>query len=115
MAESVIHWFSQPNNKNFVERLVEAGINTKNDETKSLAPMPLAGKIFVLTGTLGEFTRQQAQQAIEDRGGKVTSSVSKKTDYVVAGENPGSKFNKAEKLGVIILDEMSFKTLLQNQ
>lgn len=115
MAESVIHWFSQPNNKNFVNRLVEAGINTKNDETKSLAPMPLTGKTFILTGTLSEFTRQQAQQAIEDLGGKVTSSVSKKTDYVVAGDNPGSKYNKAEKLGVLILDEVAFKILLQKQ
>lgn len=115
IADSIIQWLSQPGNRNFVNRLVQAGINTKNDEIKDIMSMPLNGKTFVLTGTLAGFTRQQAQQAIEALGGKVTGSVSKKTDYLVAGENPGSKYNKAEKLGVQILDETAFKELLKQQ
>jgi len=72
----------------------------------------LIGKIFVLTGGLAGFTREQAAEAITARGGKVTSSVSKKTDYVVAGADPGSKLAKAQELGVTVLDEAGFVALL---
>ena len=71
-----------------------------------------AGKTFVLTGSLEEFTRTEAANLIKERGGKVSSSVSKKTDFVLVGEDPGSKYDKAQKLGVAILDEKSFKAML---
>lgn len=74
----------------------------------------LAGKTFVLTGTLQQFKREQAKALIEELGGKVASSVSKKTSYVVVGENPGSKYEKALQLGVEILDEEQFKNLIES-
>ncbi len=76
------------------------------------APGPLSGKTFVLTGTLGTMSREAATEAIQSRGGKVTGSVSKKTDYVVAGADPGSKLAKAESLGISVLDEAAFRNLL---
>jgi DNA ligase (NAD+) len=76
------------------------------------APGPLSGKTFVLTGTLPTMSREEATEAIQSRGGKVTGSVSKKTNYVVAGADPGSKLAKAETLGVLILDEASLKQVL---
>ena len=78
---------------------------SKLDET-------LAGKLFVLTGTLAAYNRDEARAAIEARGGRVTSSVSKKTDYVVAGEEAGSKLDKAKELGVSVIDEAAFKEML---
>ncbi|MEG6616138.1 NAD-dependent DNA ligase LigA [Peptococcaceae bacterium 1198_IL3148] len=113
MAQSIVNWFSQQTNQNLIKRLIQAGINTLGEETTILDNQPLTGKTFVLTGTLVSFSRQQAQAAIERLGGKVTSSVSKKTDYVVVGENPGSKQEKAQKLGVSILAEEDFKKLLK--
>ncbi len=78
----------------------------------SAGPGPLTGKTFVLTGTLEGFTRGQATAEITARGGKVTGSVSKKTDYVIAGADPGSKLTKAQELGVPVLDENAFSALL---
>lgn len=75
----------------------------------------LAGKQFVLTGTLKDFTRTQAKEIINELGGRVTGSVSKKTDYVVAGEDPGSKYQKAQKLGVTIINEEEFKKILTSE
>jgi DNA ligase (NAD+) len=72
----------------------------------------LAGKQFVLTGTLNDFTRTQAKEIISELGGRVTGSVSKKTDYVVTGEDPGSKYQKAQKLGVPIINEEEFKKII---
>jgi DNA ligase (NAD+) len=80
--------------------------------TTTSAPGPLSGKTFVLTGTLPDMSREDATEAIQSRGGKVTGSVSKKTNYVVAGADPGSKLAKAETLGVSILDEAGLKQLL---
>lgn len=77
--------------------------------------MPLSGKTVVLTGTLATMTRQEAEEAIARLGGKVTGSVSKKTDLVIAGEKAGSKLEKAEKLGVSVMDEAGFRELLESQ
>lgn len=111
IAESVITFFAQEQNRRIVEKLKAAGVNTTASGAAG-GPRPLAGKTFVLTGTLREFTRQEARELIEKLGGKVTSSVSKKTDFVVAGENPGSKLDRARELGIPVLDETSFKKLV---
>jgi DNA ligase (NAD+) len=94
-----------------LDRLAEGGLRPEPPPAKKQGH--LTGKVFVVTGTLADFSRNEAQAAIEDRGGKVVNSVSKKTDYVVVGENPGaSKFNKAMDLKTPILDEPAFKKLL---
>jgi DNA ligase (NAD+) len=99
-----------------VEKLREKGLRLEQDESERRASGgPLEGKTFVLTGTLPELTREEAGALIKGAGGKVVSSVSKKTDYVVAGENPGSKLAKAEKYGTEILDEAELLSLLDSQ
>jgi len=85
----------------------EEEIGRKKKETQILA-----GKQFVLTGTLKDFTRAQAKEIISELGGRVTGSISKKTDYVVAGEDPGSKYRKAQELGVTIINEEEFKKII---
>ncbi|SHF09074.1 DNA ligase (NAD+) [Desulforamulus putei DSM 12395] len=116
IAESVVDYFSRPDNRRLVERLARAGVNMQENKGQpDPANQPLAGKTFVVTGTLGAFSRQEAQEAIEKLGGKVSSSVSKKTDYVVVGENPGSKYDKARQLGIPILKEEEFIALLNNR
>jgi DNA ligase (NAD+) len=89
-----------------------AGISWSEGEASALANSPIVGKTFVLTGTLPTLTRDEAKDMIEALGGKVAGSVSKKTDYLVAGTEAGSKLEKAEALGVSILDEMQFRNLL---
>ena len=101
-----------PGNSELCRRLEAAGVRTKTEKSREPADEALAGKIFVLTGTLGEFTRDEARAAIENRGGRVASSVSKKTDFVVAGEEAGSKLDKATELGVAVIDEAAFKKML---
>ncbi|MEW6572015.1 MAG: NAD-dependent DNA ligase LigA [Bacillota bacterium] len=112
MAASIRAFFAEPQNLAVVRQLVEAGVNTESFEARTASGL-LAGKVFVLTGALKDFTRDQAAAVIEKLGGRVSSSVSRRTDYVVAGENPGSKFDKARELGVTILDEEGFKRLLE--
>ncbi len=85
------------------------GLKIKNEEIKR---QKLQGKVFVLTGSLTDFSRQEAKEKIKKLGGRVSGSVSEKIDYVVAGDNPGSKFNQAQKLNVPILDEKDFKKML---
>ncbi len=111
VAESIHQFFQERQNRALVERLRQAGLRFEETGRRK-AGGPLAGKTFVLTGVLQKYTREQAQQRIEESGGKVTSSVSKKTDYVVAGADPGSKLEKARALGVKILDERAFERLL---
>jgi DNA ligase (NAD+) len=95
------------------KRLEAAGVRTKIDRTTEGAlDERFAGKQFVLTGTLSNYTRDEAKALIEGRGGRVTSSVSKKTDYVIAGDEAGSKLDKATTLGVTVLDEAAFKGML---
>ncbi len=116
IAKSVVDYFSRPENRRLVERLADAGVNLQEEQGQpDPTGQPLAGKTFVVTGTLEAFSRQAAQEAIEKLGGKVACSVSKKTDYVVVGENPGSKYDKARQLGIPILKEEEFIALLDNQ
>jgi len=113
VAESVHDWFDDEGNRALCDRLRAAGVRTEAERRSSAqADERLAGKQFVLTGTLASFTRDEARALIEARGGRVNSSVSKKTDYVVAGEAAGSKLDKAESLGVAIIDETAFKEML---
>jgi DNA ligase (NAD+) len=112
VAQSVRDWFDDEGNRALCERLQAAGVQTKIEKTRHSTDDTLAGKTFVLTGTLADFTRDEARAAIEARGGRVSSSVSKKTDFVVAGEEAGSKLDKATDLGVAVLDEEAFKKML---
>jgi len=113
VAESVRDWFDDEGNRALCDRLRAAGVKTEAArKTSGKIDERFAGKQFVLTGTLSTFTRDEARALIEARGGRVNSSVSKKTDYVVAGEAAGSKLDKAQSLGVAILDEDTFKTMI---
>jgi DNA ligase (NAD+) len=112
VAESVRDWFDDEGNIELCKRLEAAGVRTKMEKTSGSTDETFAGKLFVLTGTLAAYNRDEARAAIENRGGRVTSSVSKKTDYVVAGEEAGSKLEKATELGVKVIDEATFKEML---
>ncbi len=112
VARSVALFFAQEPNRDMLRRLRRAGLLTTAPKRIREAAGPLTGKTFVLTGTLQGLTRDQASDAIAAAGGKVTGSVSKKTDYVVAGDDPGSKFVKAQSLGIAILDEDGLQKLL---
>jgi DNA ligase (NAD+) len=112
VAESVRDWFDDEGNIELCRRLEAAGVRTRMEKSSGTADDTLAGKLFVLTGTLAAYTRDEAWAAIETRGGRVTSSVSKKTDFVVAGEEAGSKLDKAKELGVTVIDEAAFKKML---
>jgi DNA ligase (NAD+) len=112
VATSVQLFFAQPANRRTVERLQEAGLVLSAPLRPVAAQGPLAGKTFVLTGTLPSLSREQATELIETAGGKVTASVSSRTSYVVAGEAPGSKLEKAQKLQIPVLDEPKLLNLL---
>jgi DNA ligase (NAD+) len=114
VAQSVRAWFDDPGNVELCRRLEAAGVTTKMEQRNEPTDNTYAGKLFVLTGTLSGYTRDEARAAIEARGGRVTSSVSKKTDYVVAGEEAGSKLDKATELGVTVIDEAAFRDLLSS-
>jgi DNA ligase (NAD+) len=114
VAESVRDWFDDEGNRALCDRLRAAGVKTEAERKGGgKVDERFAGKQFVLTGTLTGFTRDEARALIEARGGRVNSSVSKKTDYVVAGEAAGSKLDKAESLGVTVIDEDQFKEMLE--
>ena len=114
IAESVVNFFQNDQNRTVIEKLRQAGLNMKLPElpvgTDSQA---LNGKIFVITGTLANYTRDEAASRIASSGGRVTASVSKKTNYVVAGESAGSKLDKAQALGIQVLDETAFEQLFE--
>ena len=112
VAISVFEWFQNPFHIDLVNRLKAAGVKTESDGGEIIDDARFSGKIFVLTGTLEQFTRDEASKLIEQRGGRVSSSVSKKTDYVVAGSDAGSKLTKAEGLGVTVLSELEFQNML---
>jgi DNA ligase (NAD+) len=109
IAESIAEFFSIPANRKLIDRLRAAGLALKGE--KKERGTKLAGKTFVLTGTLEKYTRDEARKMIEDAGGKVTGSVSKKTDYVVAGSDAGSKLDRAKELGVAVIDEKEMESL----
>ncbi|MGB9150450.1 MAG: helix-hairpin-helix domain-containing protein, partial [Burkholderiales bacterium] len=112
VAESIARFFSEPHNVEAVQQLRAAGVSWKESDSARSASGELAGKTFVLTGTLPSLSRDAAKELIESRGGKVSGSVSKKTDYVVAGEEAGSKLEKAQELGVKILNEHELMQLI---
>jgi len=111
MAESVYRYFHDPRHRAVVDDLLAAGVKPQSPAPKKAAGK-LQGKTIVVTGGLKNFSRQQVEQAIRDAGGKVSSSVSKKTDFVLAGEDPGSKLDKARSLGVEVIDEPQFVKML---
>jgi DNA ligase (NAD+) len=112
VAAAVREYLDQPQNAALIRALAGAGLKMDGPVRKAAAPGPLSGKTFVLTGTLESMSREDATKAIQSRGGKVSGSVSKKTTYVVAGGEPGSKLAKAESLGITVLDEPAFRNLL---
>ena len=111
IAKSIVEFFAEPKNRELVEELRADGLTLKGK--KKERGTKLAGKTFVLTGTLANYSRDEAKKLIEDAGGKVAGSVSKKTDYVVAGAEAGSKLDKAKELGVAVVDEKAMEALLK--
>lgn len=114
VAQSIAHFFLEQHNRDAIRQMREAGVTWDETERAPAADLPLSSKTFVLTGTLSGMTRDEAKARIEALGGKVTGSVSRKTDYVVAGADPGSKLDKARELGVPVLDERGLLELLDS-
>jgi DNA ligase (NAD+) len=110
MAESIYKYFRDDNNATVIDELLAAGVNPKQSKHRTINA--LAGKTIVVTGTLENFTRTEITQAIKDNGGKTSSSVSKKTDFVLAGANPGGKLNKAKQLGIRVINEQEFHKMI---
>ena len=114
IAGSVVEWAADPVNRDLVGRLISRGVFTRDEALHQFdLPQVLEGRTFVVTGTMEEFTRADAKAAITARGGKVTGSVSGRTDALIAGVNAGSKLAKAHSLGVRVLDEDAFVALLE--
>jgi DNA ligase (NAD+) len=114
VAQGVLDFFASATGKRILQRMKQLGIQPRSEKisAKKAAELPLAGKTFVLTGTLPSMTREEATEKIEGLGGHVTGGVSKKTDYVLAGTEPGSKFDKAKELGVNVINEADFRKML---
>ena len=112
MAQSIVDYFRQHSVRQLIDNLKKHGVSMR-EPLRERGPQPLAGVTFVFTGELKNFTRSEAENAVRSLGGTASSSVSKKTGYVVAGEDPGSKYNKAKSLGVKILDEKEFEKLIK--
>jgi DNA ligase (NAD+) len=115
IAESVVRFFTNEHNRRIVKRLKMAGVQMLEKKKRARTSQQLSNKSFVLTGTLATMTREEAKQRIESLGGKVVSSISKKTDIVVVGTDAGSKLEKAKTLGILLLDEQKFLNMLQNE
>ena len=110
-ADYIVSWFADPQSQHQIRLLREAGVSFESKE--QVLDQRFAGKTFVLTGTLEHYTRDEASAIIEQYGGKTSGSVSKKTAYLLAGENTGSKYTKAVALGIPILDEAAFRKLIE--
>ncbi len=113
IAEAIVDWFARPANKTVLKKLKAAGVWPKGEESGKKKEGVFTGLTFVVTGTLPTFSREDAKAFIESHGGKVTDSVSKKTSYLVLGENPGSKLDKAQSLGVKVIGEEELKKLVE--
>jgi len=111
-AKSIYEFFEQEQTKDLINKLILAGVNMADEEV-AIQDERFVGKIFVLTGSLEKYTREEASKIIESFGGKTSSSVSKKTSYVLAGEDAGSKLVKAESLGVNIISEAEFEEMIK--
>ena len=109
-AHSLKEWLESPQGRHLIGRLGEAGVNMTEPVTQTSGR--LDGKTFVLTGTLSKYTRSEASRLIEEAGGKVSGSVSKKTSYVLAGEDAGSKLKKAQELGIPVISEQELEEML---
>lgn len=113
VAESVARFFAQPHNREVIAQLRAAGVRwAEGEPARAATAGAFAGKIVVLTGTLSALSRDEARERIEAAGGRVTGSVSKKTDFVVAGSDAGSKLERARELGIEVLDEARFRAML---
>jgi len=115
VAHSIHTFFRQEGNRRVIRRLLEAGVKPSVDEGQVELEHPLAGKTVVFTGTLEAFSRDEARSRVEALGSKVASSISAKTDFLVAGADPGSKYRKAKDLGVSILTEDDFLQMLESR
>jgi len=111
IAKSIAEFFAEPRNRELISRLREAGLNLVG--TKKERGTALAGQTFVITGTLSNYSRDEAKKLIEDAGGKVAGSVSKKTNYLLAGSDAGSKLDKAKELGIPIIGEQDIERLIR--
>lgn len=114
IAVSVVRYFKEPHNREVIDKLIQRGVNTVEDTGPDLT-LTLAGKTLVVTGTLQGLSRTEIEAAIRARGGKAAASVSKNTDYVVTGENPGSKVEKARSLGIPVLKQEEFQRMLEDE
>ncbi len=114
VAQSLVFFFQQPKNQELIQKLRDAGLNFSLKREESTEEQTLAGKTFVLTGTLSGLTREEARSRIEAQGGKVTTSLSAKTDYLIMGEDPGSKLQKAQNMGTEVLTEEEFLQLISS-
>ena len=113
MAKSIYEFFEQEQTKDLIQRLKDAGVNMNSKAQEEIVDNRFNEMTFVLTGTLSKYSREEASQIIEKHGGKVSSSVSKKTTYLLAGEDAGSKLTKAESLGVVVISEKEFEELIK--
>jgi DNA ligase (NAD+) len=114
VAESIVDFFRNEHTRDIIEKLKAGGVNTKKLVSQKFVKNPqVAGKSFVITGTLQKYSRGEAEALIKNSGGRLISSVSKKTDYLVVGEDPGSKLDKARELNVHILDEEAFEKMIK--
>jgi DNA ligase (NAD+) len=114
-AKSVYDYFHDEKNQIMIENLNELGVNLNYKDSRTSKETAFTGKSFVITGTLDEYSRNEAKAIIEQYGGNVSSAVSKNTDYVIVGQAPGSKYDKAQSLGIDILNEDDFKKMIENR
>ncbi len=115
MARSIVNFFSNSNTKEVIDKLKTAGVNTKAKRKEETVVSKIAGKSFVITGALNGYSRNEIEDLIKGLGGKVSSAVSSKTDFLVVGESPGSKLEKARRLGIILLTKEDFENLIKNK
>jgi len=113
-AELIAEWFTDEENRKLVEELRSLGLQMQAGEAERPVEGPLSGRQYVITGTLEDWSREEAKAALEEQGAKVSDSVSGKTTGVIAGESPGSKLQKAQKLGVAVLSEDDLRALLRS-